>query len=90
MVSLKQLAVPSAAPIQISLSANPYQLKTERLEKQFAPLWRELADQLKVLFHVRDEPQRSTLADKSSASKIEETELENQCSNLLFLEADKH
>ena len=35
---------------QISLSANPNQLKTERLEKQFAPLWRELADQLNVLF----------------------------------------
>ena len=28
-------------------------LKTDRLEKQFAPLWRELADQLKVLFHDR-------------------------------------
>ena len=25
-------------------------MKTERLGKQFAPLWRELADQLKVLF----------------------------------------
>ena len=32
MVSLVQLTVPSAAPIQISLSANPNQLKTERLE----------------------------------------------------------
>ena len=32
MVSPMQLTVPSAAPIQISLSANPNQLKTERLE----------------------------------------------------------
>ena len=33
--------------------------------------------------------QRSMLAHKSSASKVEETESENQCSNLLRLEADK-
>ena len=32
MVSSVQLTVPSAAPIQISLSVNPNQLKTERLE----------------------------------------------------------
>ena len=50
MVSLTQLIVPSAAPLQISFSANPNQLKTERLENNLAPLWRELADQLKVLF----------------------------------------
>ena len=34
--------------------------------------------------------QRSMLAHMSSASKIEETELENWCSNLPHLEADKH
>ena len=33
--------------------------------------------------------QRSMLAHKSSASKIEETDLENRFSNLLRLEADK-
>ena len=49
MVSPTQLTVPSAAPIPLSLSANPNQLKTEKLEKQFAPLWRDLADKLKVL-----------------------------------------
>ena len=32
MISLIQLPVPSAAPIQISLSANPNQLKTEKSE----------------------------------------------------------
>ena len=45
-----QLTVLSAAPKQLSMSANPNPLKTERLEKQFAPLWRELADQHKILF----------------------------------------
>ena len=34
--------------------------------------------------------QRSMLAHMSSASKVEETELENRCSNLLLLEVDKH
>ena len=58
--------------------------------KQFAPLWRELADQLKVLFPEEDDEvhsssQRLMLAHKSSALKIEETGLENQCSNCLFL-----
>ena len=38
MESLTQLTVPSAVPIQISLSANPNQLKTERSQKKIAPL----------------------------------------------------
>ena len=49
MVSSMQLTVPSAGPIQISLSANPSELKTWRLENNL-PFWRELGDQLKVLF----------------------------------------
>ena len=50
MVSPTQLTVPSAAPLQKSLSANPNQLKTERLENNLRLLWRVLADQLKIIF----------------------------------------
>ena len=39
---------------------------------------------------VHSSSQRSMLAHMSSASKIEETELENQFSNLLLVEVDKH
>ena len=58
------------------------------------PLWKELADQLKVLFLDADDKgvfiiPRSTLDHKSSASKIAETAVENQFSNLLRLVADK-
>ena len=86
---------PFCCTITNIISANPNQLKTERLENNLAPLWRELADQLKVLFPDGDDEgafiiQRSMLAHMSSASKIEETELENRCSNLLLLEVDKH
>ena len=49
MVFLMQPTVPHAAPIQISLSANPNQLKTERLENNLR-FCGELADQLVVLF----------------------------------------
>ena len=42
------------------------------------------------LTKVHSSPQRLMLAPMSSASKIEETGLENRCSNLPPLEADKH
>ena len=69
-------------------------MEDREIGKQFAPLWRELADQLefsslKEMTKVHLSSQRSTLAHISSASKIEEMELENQCSNLLLLQADK-
>ena len=54
----------------------------------FAPLRRELSDQLKLLFLDGDD--EWMLAHKSSASKIAETGSENRFSNLLLLEADKH
>ena len=50
-----RLTVPFATPKQLLMSANLRQLKTEKLEKQFAPLWRELADQLEILFPNSDD-----------------------------------
>ena len=44
-----RLTVPFATPKQLLLFANLRQLKTEKLENNLH-LWRELADQLKVLF----------------------------------------
>ena len=53
MVFLMHLTVSSATPKQL-LSANPRQLKTEILENNLH-LWRELADQLEILFSSRDD-----------------------------------
>ena len=66
------------------LSANPDQLRTGRSESNFAPLWRVLADQLKIFSLMEMTP-----VHKSSALKIEETGLENLCSNLPPMEVDK-
>ena len=44
------LTVPSAAPMLQSQCVNPNQLKTESLENILRLCWRELADQLKLLF----------------------------------------
>ena len=90
MVSPMQLTVPSAAPIQISLSANPNQLKTERLENNLRLcgencLTNSKFSSLMEMTKVHSSSQRQTLAHMSSASK----DLENRCSNLLLLEADK-
>ena len=95
MVSSVQLAVPSAAPTQISLSANRNQLKTKRLENNLRLCGDNWLANLKFsslieMTMVHSSSQRSILAHMSSASKIEEMELENGCSNLLLLEADKH
>ena len=67
-------------------------LQDREIGKQFVPLWRVLAEQLKLssLMEMTKVPllsQRSTPAHKSSASRIEETALENLCSNLPLLEA---
>ena len=54
--------------------------------KQFAPLWKVLADQHKILFPDGDDEgvfiQRWMLAHKSSASKSAETESKNRFSNI--------
>ena len=50
MVSFVKLTVPSAAPIQLSLSANPDHLKTERSVNNLRPCGEKLSDQLKILF----------------------------------------
>ena len=69
-------------------------IEDREIGKQFAPLWRKLADQLRVsslmeMTEVFSSSQRLMLAHKSSASKIAETKLENQFSSSLRLEADK-
>ena len=95
LVSPLQLTVPSAASIQKSFSVNPNQLKTERLENSFRLCGENWLTNLKFsslmeMTKVHLSSQRSMLAHMSSASEIEETELENRCSNLLLLEVDKH
>ena len=84
-----QLTVPSAGPKQLSLSANPSQLNTERLENNLRPCGENWLTKLKFsvlmeMTKVFSSSQRSMLAHKSSALKIEETGLENMCSNLPF------
>ena len=59
-------------------------IEDREIGKQFVPLWKELADELKVFF-----PDADDNDPKSSASKIAETALENQFSNLPHLVADK-
>ena len=66
-------------------------IEDREIGKQFASLWRALADQLKILFPdgndtgVPSLSQRSTPAHKSSASKIDETVLENPVFKPAFL-----
>ena len=55
MVSPMKLTVLSATPKQLSQFANPSHLKTGRSESNFAPLWRVLAEQLKILFPDEDD-----------------------------------
>ena len=94
MVSPMELTVPSAAPIQMSLSANPNQMMTERLENNLRFCLEYWLTNLKFSFLMKmtkvfSSSQRSMLAHKFSASKIAETELENRFSNLLRLVVDK-
>ena len=95
MASPVRLTVPFCSVKTTITVRQSKSIEDREIGKQFAPLWRELADQLEILFpHIDDEvhssSQRSTLAHMSSALKIEEMELENPCSNLLLLEAGKH
>ena len=78
MVSHLQLTAPSTAPIQLSLSVNPNQLKTERLENSFRLCGESWLTNLKFsslmeMTKVHSSSQRSMLAHMSSASKIKET-----------------
>ena len=82
---------PSAASIQLSLSANPNQLKTERLENNLrlsVENWQisSKVSSLMEMTKVHVSSQRSTLAHMSSAKKIEG--MGNLCSNLPLLEVD--
>ena len=94
MVSPMQLTVPSAAPIPLSLSANPNHPKTERLENNLRCGENWLTNlkfsSLKEMTKVHSSSQHLTLVHKSSALNIEETRLENLCSNLPPLKMDKH
>ena len=94
VASPMRLTVPFATPEQLVLSANLRQLKTERLANNLHLCGESCLTSLKFsslreMTKVHLSSQRSTLAHISSASKIEEMELENQCSNLLLLEAGK-
>ena len=94
MVFLMQSTVRSAAPVLLSQSVNPDQLKTERLENNLRPCGQCWLNTLKFSFLMKmpkvfSSSQRSMLAHKISASKIAETELENRFSNLLRLVVDK-
>ena len=69
-------------------------LEDREIGKQFAPLWEcwpnsSKFSSLKVMAQVHLLSLRSTPAHKFSESRIEETALENQCSNLSLLEADR-
>ena len=88
MVLLMRLTVPFAVSKQLLLSANPDQSRTEKSASNLNPCggcwltnlnFSSLMEMTKVLLS----SQRSTLAHKSSALKIEETGLENLCSNCL-------
>ena len=93
MVSLTKLTVPFAAPEQLSWCVNPNQWKSARLESNLrfcGETW-QISSKVSSLVEktkVHSSSQRSALAHMSSALKIEETVLENQCSNLLLLEVD--
>ena len=93
MVSHTKLTAPSAAPKQLSRCVNPNQLKTRRSESNLrlcGGCWPNSSkiSSLMEMTKVHLSSQRSTHAHKSSALKIEGTDLENQCSNLPPLEVD--
>ena len=93
MVSPMKLKVLSETPKQLSRSANPSHLKTRRSENNLrlcGTCWQNSSkfSSLKVMAQVPSLFLRSTPVHKFSASRIEETALENRCSNLPLLEAD--
>ena len=90
-----RLTVLFAASKQQLLSANPDQVRTERSASnlhlcgafwQISSKFSSMVEMTKVLLSSHC----STPAHKSSALRIEETGLENLCSNLPPLEVDKH
>ena len=88
-----KLTVPSAAPKQLSRFANANHLKTGRSESNLrlcGECWPNSSkfSSLMEMTKVHLSSQRSTPAHKVSALRIEETALENQCSNLPLLEVD--
>ena len=87
MVSPMRLTVPFATPKQLLLSAKLRQLKTDKLDNNLHLCGESWLTSLKFsslieVTKVHLSSQRSTFAHMSLASKIEEMELENQCSNL--------
>ena len=93
MVSPMKLTVPSAAPKQLSRSANPNHLKTWRFQSSLrhcGVCWPNNSkfSSLMEMTKVHLSSQRSTPAPKFSALSIEETMLENLCSNSPLLEVD--
>ena len=94
MVLPLQPTVPSALPIQLSLCANPDQLKSERSENNVRRCGKSWLTNLKFFFlmqmtKVYSSFPHSILDPKSSASKIAETALEKWFSNLPHLVPDK-
>ena len=82
-----KLIVHSATPKHLSRSANSRHLKTGKSENNLClcgKLWPNSSkfSSLKVMAQVPSLSLRSTPVHKFSASRIEETALENQCSNL--------
>ena len=95
MVFLMRLTVFVAVSKQLLLSANPDQSRTEKSASNVHHCggccltnlnFSSLMEMTKLLLS----SQPSTLAQRSSALKIEETGLENLCSNLPPLEVDEH
>ena len=94
IASPMRLTVPFATPKQLLLYANLRQVKTEKSENNLHFCGESWLTSLKFsslieMTKVHLSSQRSTLAYISSASKFEEMELENPCSNVLLLEAGK-
>ena len=86
--------IPFAASKQLLLSANPDQLKSERSENNLRCCGENKLTNSKISFLMEMTKvfwfsRRWMLVHKSSASKIAETGLENQSSNLLRVVADK-
>ena len=78
----------------LTLSSNPNQLKTRRLESNLrlcGENWQisSKSSSLMEMTKLHLSSQRSTVAHMSTATKIEETEFENRFSNLLRLDADQ-
>ena len=85
-----KLIVHSATPKQLSRSANPNHSKTGKLVHNLRPCGRfwPKSSKFSSLKEMTQVFLRLTPVHKFLASRIEETALENQCSNLPLLKAD--